>query len=71
MYAAVAKALIYLFCVLIGLGIYAKYSNCDPLANHKITKHDQLLPYYVTDVAEHIPGIPGLFMAAVFSAALR
>ncbi|CAH1376540.1 unnamed protein product, partial [Tenebrio molitor] len=69
-YAAISEALIYLFCVLIGLGIYTKYSNCDPLANHKITKHDQLLPYYVMDVAGHIPGIPVLFMAAIFSAAL-
>jgi hypothetical protein len=32
---------------------------------------DQLLPLYVLEVAGTIPGIPGLFVAGVFSASLR
>jgi hypothetical protein len=36
-----------------------------------VTRPDQLLPMYVLDVAGHIPGFTGLFVAGVFSAALR
>ncbi|KAK9688418.1 Sodium:solute symporter family [Popillia japonica] len=53
-----------------GLIIYAKYHDCDPFTDNKIQKDDQLLPYYVMDVAKHIPGLPGLFIAGVFCAGL-
>ena len=32
---------------------------------------DQLVPFMVLDVAGAIPGLPGLFMAGVFSGSLR
>ncbi|PSN54828.1 Sodium-coupled monocarboxylate transporter 2 [Blattella germanica] len=35
-----------------------------------ITRTDQLLSYYVMDIAAAIPGLSGLFIAGVFSAAL-
>ncbi|KAF2901934.1 hypothetical protein ILUMI_04247, partial [Ignelater luminosus] len=50
--------------------MYAKYSNCDPLTSKQISRSDQLLPFFVIDVAGKIPGLPGLFIAGVFSAAL-
>lgn len=37
----------------------------------QVEKKDQLLPFYVLDVAGHIPGLSGLFIAGIFSAALR
>ncbi|PNF16521.1 hypothetical protein B7P43_G07192 [Cryptotermes secundus] len=55
---------------LTGLLIHARYHDCDPLTTKAIKRVDQLLPYYVMDVAGFIPGLPGLFVAGVFCAAL-
>lgn len=57
-------------CCLIGLIMYARYESCDPYTLQKITKVDQILPYFVMDVASRIPGLPGVFIAGIFSAAL-
>ncbi|KAF2901935.1 hypothetical protein ILUMI_04248 [Ignelater luminosus] len=75
-----ARQTVLIFCIgvviiktlstITGLIIYAKYSDCDLLLTKQISKHDQLLPYYVMDVAGHIPGLPGLFIAGIFSAGL-
>lgn len=54
-----------------GLLMYAKYADCDPFTTGQVSKNDQLLPYYVMDVAARIPGLSGLFIAGVVSAALR
>lgn len=53
-----------------GLLIYAQYETCDPVSTGVIKKLDQILPYYVMDIAGKIPGLPGLFIAGIFSAAL-
>ncbi|KAB0798172.1 hypothetical protein PPYR_09165 [Photinus pyralis] len=53
-----------------GLVIYARYYQCDPIANQSIRFSDQLLPYYVVQTMGHIPGLSGLFIAGIFSAAL-
>ena len=44
-----------------GLIMYTRYHKCDPISTHVISRSDQLLPYYVLDVAADIPGLPGLF----------
>ncbi|CAH1367551.1 unnamed protein product [Tenebrio molitor] len=69
-YYAVSLALIITFCILIGLGITAKYSDCDPFITKQIARRDQLTPYYVMDFAEKFPGVFGLFIAGIFSAAI-
>ncbi|KAB0796178.1 hypothetical protein PPYR_10239 [Photinus pyralis] len=56
--------------VLIGLALYARYSTCDPLLDNKIQNYDQIVSYFVMDVGGHIPGLPGLFVAGIFSAGL-
>lgn len=58
-------------CCYMGLLIYATYSKCDPVTRGAIVKSDQLLPYYVMHITSSQPGLPGLFVSGVFSAALR
>lgn len=52
--------------------MYAYFYKCDPLKDpHSgITKSDQLLPYFVMRILGNYPGLPGLFIAGVFSGAL-
>ncbi|XP_051176176.1 putative sodium-dependent multivitamin transporter isoform X4 [Leptopilina boulardi] len=53
-----------------GLAIYTKYRNCDPVKEGRIKLPDMLMPLYVMDTLSHLPGLPGLFIAGVFSAGL-
>ncbi|XP_044267363.1 sodium-coupled monocarboxylate transporter 2-like [Tribolium madens] len=69
-YYGIGMILVKTASVLIGLVIYARYSICDPFETHKIIRKDQLLPFYVLDVAGKVPGLSGLFIAGVFSAGL-
>ena len=58
-------------CVFIGLLTYSKYKDCDPLTSRIISKHDQLLPYYVGEIAKNLPGVSGLLITTVSCASLR
>ena len=55
----------------VGLIIYANYYNCEPVMDKKIGKNDQIVAYYVEQVAKKRSGISGLFMAALLSSAIR
>lgn len=68
--SVVALIFIKCMCAFGGLIIYTKYQDCDPLLSGKIRKLDQILPYFIMDVTENVPGLPGLFIAGIFSAAL-
>lgn len=57
-------------CCYCGLLIYATYHDCDPLTTKLVKAKDQLLPLLVMDILGDYPGLPGLFVAGVFSAAL-
>lgn len=57
-------------CSYNGLLIYATYKNCDPLQTKLAKARDQLLPLFVMDTLGSLPGLTGLFIAGVFSAAL-
>ncbi|XP_055374973.1 sodium-coupled monocarboxylate transporter 1 isoform X1 [Condylostylus longicornis] len=61
---------LYSFCIYNGLLIYATYHQCDPLKTKLAKAHDQLVPLLVMDILGIFPGMPGLFVAGVFSAAL-
>jgi sodium-coupled monocarboxylate transporter 8/12 len=52
-----------------GLVLYAFYQvHGDPLLAGKITKADQILPYFVVHELPH--GFPGLFIAAIYAASM-
>ncbi|XP_046396026.1 sodium-coupled monocarboxylate transporter 1-like [Ischnura elegans] len=53
-----------------GMVIYANHYDCDPVKSKKIRKSDQILPYLVMQFGDKIPGLPGLFIAGIFSASL-
>lgn len=57
-------------CCYTGLLVFAAYYKCDPLTIGLVKADDQLLPMYVMQVAGHLNGIPGLFIAGVCGAAL-
>ncbi|KAK3094940.1 hypothetical protein FSP39_008115 [Pinctada imbricata] len=56
---------------LAGVSVFAYFAmiGCDPLASKKIKNVNQLIPYFVSEVLGY-PGIPGLFIACLFSGAL-
>ncbi|KAK3582707.1 hypothetical protein CHS0354_013059 [Potamilus streckersoni] len=61
--------ILYLGC-LIGITMYAFYRHCDPIQFKLVSASDQLLPLFVMDVMGNVYGIPGLFVACLFSGAL-
>lgn len=54
-----------------GMGIFAAYSDCDPLTTGYIKKMDEILPFFVEDKFTYIPGLLGLCMGTLFNGALR
>nr|XP_045586326.1 sodium-coupled monocarboxylate transporter 1-like [Procambarus clarkii] len=59
--------LLFFFC---GLVAYAIYKDCDPFTSGRISKQDQILPFLVMDKLSYLPGVPGIFVAAVYGAVL-
>ncbi|KAK2879135.1 hypothetical protein QQF64_010718 [Cirrhinus molitorella] len=55
---------------LMGLVMYACYDNNSPLKQQYITSKDQMVLYFVMDMLQNFPGLPGLFVACLFSASL-
>ena len=61
---------ILVLCCLCGFVAYAYYYGCDTLLSQKILKYDQILPYFVVDLFKNYHGLPGIFIACIYSAAL-
>lgn len=66
----VGVALMLFLCCINGLLVYATYHDCDPLTTKLAKSRDQLLPLLVMDIFKTLPGVPGIFIAGVFSATL-
>jgi len=54
----------------LGLVIYTRYKDCDPIETGLVKKIDQLVPLFVMDTLGGLPGIPGLLVAGLYSASL-
>ncbi|XP_012682780.1 solute carrier family 5 member 6a [Clupea harengus] len=55
---------------LMGLVMYARYGEDSPLDKGYVKTNDQMVLYFVMDVLRDLPGLPGLFVACLFSGAL-
>nr|XP_039252662.1 sodium-coupled monocarboxylate transporter 1-like [Styela clava] len=57
---------------LTGLVTYAYFHKCDPIKDGKIPpkSRDRLLPYLVMEILQDYPGVPGIFVACVYSGGL-
>lgn len=62
--------ILMMICGYNGLLIYATYEHCDPLSINLARRKDQLFPLFVSHTLGDLPGLTGLFVAGVFSAAL-
>uniref|UniRef100_A0A182Q1N6 Sodium-coupled monocarboxylate transporter 1 n=1 Tax=Anopheles farauti TaxID=69004 RepID=A0A182Q1N6_9DIPT len=54
----------------LGMLVYATYYRCDPLTTQLVSAKDQLLPLFVMETFAAYPGMTGVFVAGIFSAAL-
>ncbi|KAM7395044.1 hypothetical protein PAMA_006679 [Pampus argenteus] len=55
---------------LMGLVMFARYGEDSPLDKGYVKTNDQMVLYFVMDVFQDLPGLPGLFVACLFSGAL-
>ncbi|KAK7603215.1 hypothetical protein V9T40_003214 [Parthenolecanium corni] len=62
--------IIKVLAVLVGLNIYAKYHLCDPVSAGLLKNSGKLVPHYVQEIASSFPGLTGIFIAGLISAAL-
>ncbi|XP_022090123.1 sodium-coupled monocarboxylate transporter 1-like [Acanthaster planci] len=70
--AAVGMIIVVSAACLSGLVMYSFYAEkqCDPYTSNKVSQTDQLIPYFMMELFGRVPGLPGFFTSAVFSAAL-
>ncbi|XP_046659803.1 sodium-coupled monocarboxylate transporter 1-like [Homalodisca vitripennis] len=69
-WSAIGITFVHGSTVLMGMVLYARYHGCDPFATGEIKKTGQMLPLFVTEVTSNYPGLAGLFVSGVLSAAL-
>lgn len=57
--------------VLCGIVIFANFADCDPITLGFIQRNDQIAPYFVLEYLSPTSGLIGLFIACLYSGALR
>ncbi|XP_046554576.1 sodium-coupled monocarboxylate transporter 2-like [Haliotis rubra] len=67
----VGYMLVYILLVMVGVIMFAFYSDCHPVSFNLIDKDDQMLPLMVMDILGDLPGLPGLFISAILCGSLR
>ncbi|CAF3645713.1 unnamed protein product [Rotaria socialis] len=63
-------ALVLILCSIVGLLIFAKYHDCDPLKTKLVARSDQFYPLFVIQTLGKFPGLTGIFIACIMSASL-
>lgn len=53
-----------------GIVMYSFYHQCDLIKAKILPKYTHLVPRFVDDIADNIPGMRGIFISCVFSASL-
>ncbi|GAB0089038.1 hypothetical protein DMENIID0001_035160 [Sergentomyia squamirostris] len=66
----VIYSVLMLLCVLTGLIIYAYYENCDPVSSGIVREPDQIVPLFVMELAHHLSGLSGIFVAGIVAGCL-
>ncbi|XP_046556435.1 sodium-coupled monocarboxylate transporter 2-like [Haliotis rubra] len=65
---------VYMVCVC-SMGVvaysYLAAKGCDPFQTGILTDRNQLMPFVVLEVFKGVPGMAGLYLATIFSSALR
>ncbi|XP_071039098.1 putative sodium-dependent multivitamin transporter [Parasteatoda tepidariorum] len=65
--------LLHVMCNSAGLILYSLFHFCDPILNTnqtKLTKYDQMVPYYIVNRFSSYPGLTGLCISGIFSGSL-
>ena len=70
--AAPVYSIVWVVVMLEGVTVYAYFFNkeCDPLKAGKVRNLNQIIPYAVMELFHSMPGLPGLFIAALSAASL-
>ncbi|CAF1301176.1 unnamed protein product [Adineta ricciae] len=68
--SAFGTAIIVLLSGFIGVIIYAYYADCDPYTRKEINGIDQIFPYFIMEQFGDKKGLPGIFLACIFSGSL-
>ena len=56
---------------LTGVVMYARFYDCDPMLTGRVTRPDQILPFFVLDIFEdNYKGLPGAFVSCIFGSSL-
>lgn len=63
----IGLTILFMMCIYNGFLLYATFHDCDPLTTKVAEAKDQLVPLLVMQVLKDLPGLPGLFIAGVFS----
>ncbi|XP_049270247.1 sodium-coupled monocarboxylate transporter 1 [Rhipicephalus sanguineus] len=54
----------------VGLVIFTRYNDCDPISTRQVAAADQVNPFFVMDILGSYPGVPGLIVSGIFSGGL-
>ena len=70
--AAPIYSIVWIVVMFEGLAVYAYFANkgCDPLEAGIVGNLNQIIPYTVMELFRSLPGLPGLFIAALSAASL-